>query len=1048
MAAGYGVTAQQAVMANMMNSGMGGSPAWKTLLGNDRGDEYERLGYSPEALFLGQVAQPEYLNHYDRQYGHYQFPRSLQGKITYLPEQVMGLFGMNKNSWLHSEQGFPIRRVNTFQFGWQIFKFNQQPFELESEEGVARTLKVGEEAGSATLYRRAQAIFVEHNFFNTFEGIKLFGMQLKNMANNLSMTIEMLVIGYIMQLEGQVFKFEYESGARYLPVDDMVELILDENDKFAKALKTFDGFDQLAALARQSLEVRNCTPTILMTTPKIKKYIRGVGEALDFQKMGPAGPALAKVSPDSIKQYDGMSVKFIQPYISDNTNRPYDPFLSQVVFGQFFTMFGEDPNTIAIERGKYRSSQRTIKIHNQTIDRMAEIRIRDAVENLTMWEEYIQDGKKFHAVKGSYTNNNGNVFPYSIRHGNVDLFGSMGAHGYQFTPTFGCIDRQFVTDEMFKKMVHMMDARKISKEKFEQEVPTLKSTAKIEKAVIEEQENQTPPIEFVVPQPQENNNNNNNTDNVQQTQNESGNRSFFSTAASYFGNFGRAAVTAAVAAAPLVITSYLSGGDVQSSSHVLVSLYERPNVSDTSTILTNISKNIADTIPSSSASVHAKIVRAAKTAFKDKPELIRGYLEKTAENIGTLGELGLEEVLTPLVNAAEQATTREGRSEFESKLRNYSGNLSSSIPETAMKIKGFKVIDAEDYNPEKHILVSFNTKLPTEAVEESILDYNNLDHHQTMEDLQTGQYIKPILYRLDNENHPVPLSGEDSEYMQRFKRLNSSPEMLPVHSELLVSLMNAYISKEFLIFCIEHDILFPFGFIIPRPWNQWTTAKAVMGKMGAETGIVAIFNEDMMFGDDVSVKTHTLHFTLYVNPVIYNPYAFSFIPNIVTVAYHTGGNAKFYQSADIREAKRARFEPVHPMERDNIKAFPSIFPILTLYNDEELNPVIDLRRNFPTDDKNYVRPHFITTKANMDEWGFESLLGMKHPANPKVGRSNMICSIATHLVYDPTQDAITKPIIGRDCLGKNIGQGCMETLLLKGGERDGVLKDMGYDAIA
>ncbi len=994
--------------------GLGGSPAYKTLAGYDLTNEFENRGYSPESLFMGQPPRNEYLSRYDRQYNHFQYPQIYEGKSIFMGEVLMGLFGYTQNNFLLSEtDGLPIRRVSGMSFHYTMFKFNRQPWEVEAEEGVARVFKVSKEQGQTSLTRRAQAIIVEHNFHFTQDGIKLFGMQLINLANNFRMTLEMLVLQYILAIQGRVFEREVKHTARYLPVTDMQALILDENEKMFKAVKTFDGFEQLITPAKEILIQSDNAPTTLLTTQKIKKYLRGVGDALDYQKMGPEGPALAKVSPDSIKMYDGMRAKFVAPYILDNSGIPYDPFIRPVIFGQFFTMFGEDPHTIeADSRGrKYKTSHRTIKIHNQTVDKWADITLKDAIDHLGMWDtkRNVLGTVDAKPPKGYYDTKEGNVHPWSPIHGYTDLFGCYDGSGYRACQVFGDMHEGFLSDDLVQKFVEMVTVRDNLWGHYANEVPQI-TNPKFD------------PQTFLYFQPTK--------------------------------------IELKFETPHLVVEREDDDGDALSlddalplqAGRVSATTLSAAEIKQISKDLSNQAKKIGELLPQAHQEIHANIVKHAKNAFADKPQVIKNYLDKTSsivesfEKNPTEFENALNNHLPRLRDAAEYSVTREGKRDFEKMINEYSGHVSSEpvsrsvVQSGGRTVARIRTVGKSEFDHNKHILVNLKTLKPTNDPNQSLVDFDNPRHLQLISDLQSGGKI---------EYKQKVKSGN---YEARLERLGN------VNYDGLIMFMNTVICKEFFDFCVKYDIICPFGFIIARPWNQWAAACVVLGRMGASTGITAIFNEDMMWGDDVAVKTHLAHMHAYMNPVIFNQYAFSFVNNAVPVAYYSGGNATFYQTEDIIAAQQRQYQPPRLYEQRqqgaSMKQLPSIFPILTAYNDPDLPPVIDLRGNFVTDDKNLVRPHFISTKCNMDVWNFDgSVLRTRHPADPlatdpNLGTINMHCSIANHLVYNPSEDAITRPVIGRDALGKRITAGCMDTLQLKGGERDGVLKDPGFDAIA
>lgn len=68
---------------------------------------------------------------------------------------------------------------------------------------------------------------------------------------------------------------------------------------------------------------------------------------------------------------------------------------------------------------------------------------------------------------------------------------------------------------------------------------------------------------------------------------------------------------------------------------------------------------------------------------------------------------------------------------------------------------------------------------------------------------------------------------------------------------------------------LEKDIVFPFGFLLYRPFITHNMATAILTKKGAETGETLIGHADFQLGDDVARKMHYGHYTMYLKSIVY-----------------------------------------------------------------------------------------------------------------------------------------------------------------------------------
>jgi hypothetical protein len=92
---------------------------------------------------------------------------------------------------------------------------------------------------------------------------------------------------------------------------------------------------------------------------------------------------------------------------------------------------------------------------------------------------------------------------------------------------------------------------------------------------------------------------------------------------------------------------------------------------------------------------------------------------------------------------------------------------------------------------------------------------------------------------------------------------------------------------------IEKDIVFPFGFLLYRPFITHNMATAILTKKGAETGETLIGHADFQLGDDVARKMHYGHYTMYLKSIVYRQDNVFLAQNIYCQNYVSGNDTTF-----------------------------------------------------------------------------------------------------------------------------------------------------------
>ncbi|KAK3288848.1 hypothetical protein CYMTET_3672 [Cymbomonas tetramitiformis] len=120
-------------------------------------------------------------------------------------------------------------------------------------------------------------------------------------------------------------------------------------------------------------------------------------------------------------------------------------------------------------------------------------------------------------------------------------------------------------------------------------------------------------------------------------------------------------------------------------------------------------------------------------------------------------------------------------------------------------------------------------------------------------------------------------------------KLRSKPHALMVYILFCMQEVNS----DFLKKLIEGDVMFPFGYLLLRPYQTYEMCTAVLTKSGAETGETLIGHYDFQLSDNVVQKMHYGNFTIYEKSVVYRPMNVHLAEDIFCANYVGGAGSEF-----------------------------------------------------------------------------------------------------------------------------------------------------------
>jgi len=278
----------------------------------------------------------------------------------------------------------------------------------------------------------------------------------------------------------------------------------------------------------------------------------------------------------------------------------------------------------------------------------------------------------------------------------------------------------------------------------------------------------------------------------------------------------------------------------------------------------------------------------------------------------------------------------------------------------------------------------------------------------------------------DGYDKSSPLNFNSSEWEWRMAQIQGPDSRLSANlRKNCIWLMRMKITKENLFWLLDNDIVFPFSFLTMRPFGRIQTSTAIVAQMGPATGFTAIGESDMMFADDVSNKTHELHYTIECAAVVTDDLAFGFVDDICTRHYHGGLNCRWMTMDDVDRYKNGGLAPLE--QEDGNTA--SMYPVITTYDLSDLDNVIDVRGHFGIgDNRDDVEPHFVSTRCCRDIWNYNNARKANDPMSAAEVRVNTTVMQAQQWSYNPYAGDISAVTRGIDHLGDCVYGGMVDVL--------------------
>ncbi|KAK3236029.1 hypothetical protein CYMTET_53797 [Cymbomonas tetramitiformis] len=255
---------------------------------------------------------------------------------------------------------------------------------------------------------------------------------------------------------------------------------------------------------------------------------------------------------------------------------------------------------------------------------------------------------------------------------------------------------------------------------------------------------------------------------------------------------------------------------------------------------------------------------------------------------------------------------------------------------------------------------------------------------------------------------------------RKYKRLSQAYETLRSRSHALMMytlFCTQEVSKDFLRKVVKCDVMFPFGYLLLRPYQTYEMCTAILTKAGRETGETLIGHYDFQLSDNVIQKMHYGNFTIYLKSIVYRPNNVFLAEDIFCANYISGGGTEFVRATDNREDS-------HIFDHRT----PSLYPCLIGYDEKIKDNPISVTGKFEphTCLQSVSEPHYSTANTYKDDYSF-------YPTNAPSGdlpyfdssnRGNTICFQGHQASYNHNTGHLDRVTLNTGHWGERVYPGC------------------------
>ena len=152
-----------------------------------------------------------------------------------------------------------------------------------------------------------------------------------------------------------------------------------------------------------------------------------------------------------------------------------------------------------------------------------------------------------------------------------------------------------------------------------------------------------------------------------------------------------------------------------------------------------------------------------------------------------------------------------------------------------------------------------------------------------------------------------PFKASDS-FRERFHDVSSSETDL-LRRVAKLAFLGQPVTLNTFTRIVASDDVFPFGFLLLRPYMTYAMASAILTVAGSRTGETLVGHADFQLGDNIVQKMHIGNFTMYLKSIVYQPQHVWIAENVMACGYIGGNNCDFRKSDQLSDPPALPSDP-------------------------------------------------------------------------------------------------------------------------------------------
>jgi len=310
-------------------------------------------------------------------------PDAYKGSVPYMTQLMIHVI-QDEDLW-PTKVVLPIRITeNEMEVAWDEVIFNNHLLGPVPEEGVSRLVTQQTNERRDHYVRYGIALILEHGFMKTPKGQQSYQMNITQIRNATLETMYFGVLEALLSSKQYSMAWTRKYGTMARSGAALRGYLGDEVERYMIVQKTEHGFDLMDTKAKKYLRSVGVTPDTWILPEGTTTYLNTVRpENRDYLLAGPGGPAAYKaalaggiqqqVGGNSCTVYESKTFE-----VPGNSGGPIDPLVRHVAVGEYNTMIDTVTDYVPCE--EYKTFMRDIFIYNEARDDFSRVTIKNALK--------------------------------------------------------------------------------------------------------------------------------------------------------------------------------------------------------------------------------------------------------------------------------------------------------------------------------------------------------------------------------------------------------------------------------------------------------------------------------------------------------------------------------------------------------------------------------------------------------------------------------------------------------------------------------------------